>query len=105
MYFVAEKAHKTLQTPDVPGCSKLTVMTGWLVPDGLGQFSLSAHRSFITDCDRKGTETAKPLAAVRVSDRVFWVLVEHGYEDETFVVMEITVGGVHRMREAGGGGC
>ena len=104
MYFVAEKTYKTARTDD-PGCPHLSVMIGWLVKDDVGQVSLKEHHIFITDCDRKGIRTAEALAAVRVSGRVFWVLQEHGYEDETYVVVEITADGVHRMREADGGGC
>jgi hypothetical protein len=105
MYFVAEKVYKTPRAPDDSRCPRASVLTGWLVTDAVGQVSLRQPHIFITDCDRKGIRTAQALAAVRVAGRSYWVLQEHGYEDETFVVVEITADGVHRMREAGGGGC
>ncbi|HEU4689378.1 MAG TPA: hypothetical protein VFS23_13480 [Vicinamibacterales bacterium] len=105
MYFVAEKAYKNGRPQAGTGCPDRTVLTGWLLPDRTGQLSLKDHDIFFTDCDGKGIRTAQALAALHVSDRSFWILQEHGYEDETFVVVEITADGVHRQREAAGGGC
>jgi hypothetical protein len=44
------------------------------------------------------------LAAFRVSDRLFWVLQEHGYEDETYVIAEIGPSEVRYQIEVNGGG-
>ena len=49
--------------------------------------------------------TALPLAAFRVSGRVFWVIQEHGYEDETYGIAEIGPSGVRYPIMVNGGGC
>jgi hypothetical protein len=53
----------------------------------------------------KGIRTAVPLAAVHVADRVFWVLQEHGYEDETYLIAEIEPAEVRYPIKVNGGGC
>jgi hypothetical protein len=45
-------------------------------------------RIFLTDCDGKEVRTAEPLAALHLSNRLFWLLQEHGYEDESYIVAE-----------------
>ena len=89
MYFVAEKKYRTARFPQDPGCAALTIMTGWLVPTDAGALTLRDPKVFLTDCDAKGVRTALPLAALHVSGQLFWVLQEHGYEDETYVIAEI----------------
>lgn len=42
MYFVAEKKYSTARSPQDPGCTDTTVVTGWLFPDGKGGFTLQA---------------------------------------------------------------
>ena len=48
---------------------------------------------------------AFPLAALRVSGQLFWVLQEHGYEDETYLIAEIGQAHVRYPIEVNGGGC
>jgi hypothetical protein len=104
LYFVAEKKYRTPHVQD-PGCAALTIMTGWLVPTDAGTLILRDPRVFLTDCDAKELRTALPLAALRVSKRLFWVLQEHGYEDETYVLAEIGPSEVRYRIEVNGGGC
>jgi hypothetical protein len=105
LYFVAEKKYRTPSSPQDPSCERITVMTGWLVPTGGGGLTLRDGKVFLSDCDEKEVRTALPLAAVRVASRVFWVLQEHGYEDETYLIAEIGPTGVRYPIEVNGGGC
>jgi hypothetical protein len=105
MYFVAEKKYRTARFPQDPGCTALTIMTGWLVPTDAGTLTLRDPKVFLTDCDAKEVRTALPLAALRVSGQLFWVLQEHGYEDETYVIAEIGPSEVRYPIDVNGGGC
>jgi hypothetical protein len=105
MYFVAEKKYRTPRFPQDPGCTALTIMTGWLVSTDAGTLILRDPKIFLTDCDAKEARTALPLAVLRVSNQVFWVLQEHGYEDETYVIAEIGPSEVRYHIEVNGGGC
>ena len=105
LYFVAEKKYRTARFPQDPQCSALTMMTGWLVPTDAGTFNLLDPKVFLTDCDAKEVRTGLPLAAFRVWGQLFWVLQEHGYEDETYLIAEIRESEVHYPIEVNGGGC
>jgi hypothetical protein len=105
LYFVAEKKYRTPQSPRDPECNALIMMTGWLVPTDAGTHTLVDSRVFVTDCDMKEVRIGLPLAAFRVSGRVFWVVQEHGYEDETYVIAEIRETGIRYLVEVNGGGC
>ncbi len=88
-----------------PGCKARTIVTGWLVPTGTGTLALRNPNAFLTECDGKEVRRALPLAAFRVSGRVFWVIQEHGYEDETYGIAEIGPSGVRYPIMVNGGGC
>lgn len=105
LYFVAEKKYRTPRFPQDPQCSASTMMTGWLVPADDGTFNLLDPRVFLTNCDAKEARTGVPLAAFRASGQLFWVLQEHGYEDETYLIVEIRATEVRYPIEVNGGGC
>jgi len=105
LYFVAEKKYRTARFPENRRCGARTIMTGWLLPTDAGALTLADVKVFLTDCDAKVARSGLPLAAFRVSDRLFWVLQEHGYEDETFVIAEVGPSDVRYRIEVNGGGC
>jgi hypothetical protein len=105
LYFVAEKKYRTPSFPQDPSCERITVMTGWLVPAVGGALTLRDAKLFLSDCDEKDVRTALPLAAVHLGNQVFWVLQEHGYEDETYLIAEIGSTSVRYRLEVNGGGC
>ena len=105
LYFVAEKKYRTARSPQDSRCGALTMMTGWLVPTDDGTFTVLDPKVLLTDCDAKEARTGVPLAAFRVSGELFWVLQEHGYEDETYLMVEIRASEVRYPIGVNGGGC
>ena len=105
LYFVAEKKYRTPRFLHDPQCSTLTMMTGWLVATDGGRYALLAPKVFVTDCDAMEARIGLPLAAFRVSGQLFWVLQEHGYEDETYLIVEIRETEVRYPIEVNGGAC
>jgi hypothetical protein len=105
VYFIAVRTYRTARNPRDPQCSARTMMTGWLMPTTAGTFTLIDPTVFLTDCDRKEVITGLPLAALRVSRQRFWVLQQHGYEGEAYVIAEIRQSGIRYPIEASGGGC
>ena len=97
MYFVADKEYRP--------CTARTIMTGWLLPADAGGWTLRNPRVWLTDCDLKEPRIALPLAALQASSRLFWVLQEHGYEDETYVIAEVGPSEVRYSLAVNGGGC
>ena len=105
MYFVAEKKYRSARSPQDPKCTAVTIVTGWVVPTAAGAYVMRDARVFLTDCDGKEVRTAIPLASLRFPGRVFWILQEHGYEDETYLIAEIRQSDVLYPINVNGGGC
>jgi hypothetical protein len=80
-------------------------MTGWLMPAATGAYAVLSPKVFLTDCDLKEARTALPLGTFRVSRQMFWVLQEHGYEDESYLIVEIRPSEIRYAVDVNGGGC
>jgi hypothetical protein len=105
MYFVAEKKYSTARSPQDAQCTAVTIMTGWLVPADTGTYAALDPKVFLTDCDAKEVRTAVPLGAFRVSNQLYWVIQEHGYEDESYLIAELRQSVIRYPIEVNGGGC
>ena len=105
MYFVAEKKYSTARYPEAAQCTAVTIMTGWLMPTDTGTYAVLHPRVFLTDCDAKEGRTAVPFGAFRVSNQLYWVIQEHGYEDESYLIAELRQSGIRYPIEVNGGGC
>jgi hypothetical protein len=105
LYVVAEKKYRTPRFAQDPQCSTLTIVTGWLIPTDAGTYRVLDPRVFVTDCDAKEARIGLPLAAFRISGRLFWVLQEHGYEDETYLIADIRETAIQYPIDVNGGGC
>lgn len=105
LHFEAERAYRTRPFFGVTECPSRTVMSGWLVPTTGGPLALVDPSVFITDCDGKEIRTSFPLGAAWVGRRSFWVIQEHGWEDENYHIVEIGPAGVRDHIEFDGGGC
>jgi hypothetical protein len=105
MYFVAEKKYRTARFPLDPQCAARTLVTGWLTPTATASYAIAGEKVFLTDCDGKETRTALPLGAIHVAGQVFWVVQEHGYEDEAYLIAEIGQSQIRHPIGVGGGGC
>jgi hypothetical protein len=79
-------------------------VSGWLVMSEYG-IEVTRVTASVTDDDYKGLETAIVLGVVELADRAVWVLEAHGYESETYVLMEFAPAneGARAIRIAGGG--
>ncbi len=99
MYVVAEGIEGESRCPGG------TVLTGWLMPDDFGRLVLRSALLFRADCDGKLVRTARPLAAIQVGERRFWVLRDFGYEDERAIIAEFRPRAVDYVLVVDGGSC
>jgi hypothetical protein len=80
-------------------------VTGWVVMSDQ-RMEVTHMSAGVTDQDYKGLETASVLGVVELADRAVWVLEAHGYESETYVLMEFDAANAGaRAIRIGGGGC
>ncbi len=105
LYFEAERSYPTGPFFADTTCPTRSVMSGWLVRSDAGALTLLDPKVFVTDCDGKETNTLFPLGAVRAGTRSYWVMQEHGWEDETFVLLEVGPSHVKEVMRVEGGGC
>ena len=101
-YFEAEKHYRKRTTSEDPGCYDVSLFQGWIsrnARDGLG---LMAGNFLFTDCDRKGPSTMIPLGTMTLKKQVFLFVREHGWEDESYTILELNQSGLHRVLETVG---
>lgn len=81
------------------------LVTGWLVVSEQ-RLEVTQVTAAVTDADYKGVETAKVLGVVDLADRAVWVLEAHGYESESYVLMEfVRFDTLRRALRLWAGGC
>jgi hypothetical protein len=107
MYFVAEKNYGAARYPTDATCAAVTIITGWLLPNDANPdaVALRGTKVFLTDCDATEAHVGRPLAAVQVGGQLFWLVQDHGYEGERYIIDEIRQTGVREAMQFYGGGC
>jgi hypothetical protein len=102
-YFEAEKklARATVSTDR--GCNDISLFQGWITADARGGMGLLDSRKFLTDCDRKGPSSGTPLGTLRLKNATYLFVSEHGWEDESYLILELDASGLHKVLETFGG--
>jgi hypothetical protein len=100
-YFRARKEYKL---PRSASSGHVSLFSGWASVETRqgGQMGLILGEIVFTDTDMKGPTTSLPLGILKLSGRSFIFVEEHGWEDESYVVLELN-GGIHRLLETFGG--
>lgn len=102
-YFEAEKQYRKTSTSRDSECSDVSLFQGWIETserDGLG---LLASRLFLTDCDMKGPSSATPLGIMTLNNETFLFVTEHGWEDESYIILELGNSDLQKVLETFGG--
>ena len=102
--FEASRRLGTKPSQDDPNCEEIVVVQGWY-KSSADTFTLLQVSGLLTDCDFKEFRSSTPLVLIEVGGRSFVVLREHGYEDESFAVVEIRGDELQEALKVPGGGC
>jgi hypothetical protein len=100
-YFEAEKQYQTRTASD-PGCYDVSLFQGWISTDEKGGMGLMAGNFVFTDCDRKGPSTMIPVGIITLKDQVFLFVREHGWEDESYTILELNQSRLQRVLQTVG---
>lgn len=85
-------------------CNNVAFFKGWLLKDKKGTLSLVNEEFTLDDCDGKGKGSVVMLFnALTLNGRTFLLTVEHGWEDESYVIYELKDYGITRLLETFGG--
>ncbi len=100
-YFEAKKEYAI---PRLSSSGPVSLYSGWAGVEARqgGQLGLIRSEIVFTDTDMKGPTTSRPLGILKLSGRTFLFVEEHGWEDESYVILELN-GGIHRLLETSGG--
>ena len=102
-YFEAERKHKRATISTERGCNDVSLFQGWITADDRGGLGLLANRNFLTDCDMKGPSSMTPLGILRLKNTTYLFVTEHGWEDESYIILELDKSGLHKVLETFGG--
>lgn len=103
-YLYYFQARKEYEIPRLASSGHVSLFSGWASVEASqgGQLGLIRSEIVFTDTDMKGSTTSLPLGILKLSGRTFIFVEEHGWEDESYVVLELN-GGIHRLLETFGG--
>jgi hypothetical protein len=102
-YFDAQKKHERATISTDRGCNDISLYQGWITADARGGLGLVDSRNFLTDCDLKGPSFATPLGMLRLKNATYLFISEHGWEDESYLILEFDRSGLHKVLETFGG--
>jgi len=101
-YFDAEKQYPKLTASGQPACGDVSLFKGWISADEKGGLGLMDSIFFFTDCDRKGPSTMIPVGMMRLKEQTFLFVREHGWESESYIILELNESGLDRVLETVG---
>jgi hypothetical protein len=102
-YFEAEKQYEKPATAGDPSCNDVSLFQGWIEATERGGLGLMDSRLFLTDCDLKGPSFTTPLGIMTRKNETFLFVSEHGWEDERYMILELSTSGLHKVLETYGG--
>ncbi len=100
----ASQGLETRPYKELPDCDEFTAVEGWYLKSADTWTPLKA-RATLTDCVWKEVRTTTALLLIAVDAKRFVLTREHGYEDESFVIYEVSGNQLKRVLEVAGGGC
>jgi len=105
-YVEAKKEYKNpfLSKTD-PTCNTISFFKGWIVQNKRGALRLIDSRYILCDCDMKWATFTKLLGILPMRDRIFFITEDHGYEDESYRILELKGSRIKQVLNVYGGSC
>jgi hypothetical protein len=116
-YFEGVKKYRGFMQPNAPNvliqgkaaalqsCDYLTFAGGWCLLNEKREALRLSVGADLTNCNREGVAYGLPLGAIRLGERLFWVVQTSGWDFERYDVVEIGQKSVTRVLSVGGGSC
>lgn len=104
-YFEAKKEYKKKASANDPYCNNISFFKGWILQNHRGDLMFVDAQLSLTDCDTKGIEITKLLGSLTIKDRIYVITEDHGYEDESYSILEINGARINRVIKVYGGSC
>jgi hypothetical protein len=105
-YVEAKKEYKNpFFSKTAPSCNTISFFKGWIIQNKSGALRLIDSRFILSDCDMKTATSTKLLGILPIRGRIFFIAEEHGYEEESYEILELKGSRVKRMLKVFGGSC
>lgn len=101
-YFEAEKQYPKRTASGDLDCYDVSLFQGWISADEKGGVGLMDNNFVFTDCDRKGPSTMIPVGMTTLGEQTFLFVREHGWESESYTILELNQTGLHRVLQTDG---
>jgi hypothetical protein len=105
-YVEAKKEYKNpfLSKTD-PSCNTISFFNGWIVQNKRGGLRLIDSQYILSDCDMKATTQTKLLGILSMRDRIVFITEDHGYESESYRILELKGSRIKQVLNVYGGSC
>ena len=87
-----------------PSCNTISFFKGWVFQNKRGGLRLIDSQYTLCDCDMKWTTFTKLLGILPMRDRIFFITEDHGYEDESYRILELKGSRIKQVLKVYGGG-
>jgi len=103
-YFESEKQYERPEGHTDWQCYNVSSFKGWLLRGSDGRLAIVNEVFGIADCDRKLVSGSVRLFSIfRFSGRMYMSTVEHGWEDESYIIYELRENEIEQLLETAGG--
>jgi hypothetical protein len=103
-YVEAKKEYKFFSKTD-PGCNTISFFKGWVVQNKRGGLRLIDSQYTLCDCDMKWATFTKLLGILPMRDRIFFITEDHGWEAESYRILELKGSRIKQVLNVYGGSC
>jgi len=86
-------------------CNMISFFQGWIVQNKRGALRLIDSRYLLGQCDEKNVTSAKLLGILPMSDRIFFITEDQGYEEESYRILELKGSRIKQVLKVYGGAC
>ncbi|MCP9496453.1 MAG: hypothetical protein MSG64_18580 [Pyrinomonadaceae bacterium MAG19_C2-C3] len=104
--FGVKKSYARPPASSDAGCADVAEFQGWAFRGRDGELSLlDGELAFnLTDCDGKTAgRSVTPFGTIRLDNQTFLIVEEHGWEDESYTILELKDSAILRTLETHGG--
>ena len=103
-FFEANKEYPQPASANDTTCNNMSLFIGWIVQER-DQLTILKTYFASTNCDQKEGGPTQPLAVIHLDGKVFAIVVEYGWEGESYAIVEIGRRRLIRVLDTYAGSC
>lgn len=105
LYFEVERRYKNRIVAGIGREASTLDASGWVQLQAGSAPVVFESRAVVTDPDFKLGRRVTPLGILPIDNATYWMVTEHGWENEEFTILRVTPAGIERVMSRHIGGC